>query len=95
MSDYKYTPLNEKFEEIRLITLLPGEFHDDIRINIINAPFSIPKSRPAQRISQEELQNTVSSEWKVFLTLDGRYLFSHREAELSHGRVGPIWEELN
>ncbi|KAF2812494.1 uncharacterized protein BDZ99DRAFT_558523 [Mytilinidion resinicola] len=37
MSDYQYLPLRRDQEEIRLISLLPGTFIDDIRISIHHA----------------------------------------------------------
>lgn len=89
MEQYQYAPLTEN--DIRLVTLLPGQFDDDIEIFIEHAPLEVEQSqkensyestvkkvvtgRDQQRLSVRELQKTVPDGWDVFETREGRIVF--------------------
>ncbi|KAF2093888.1 hypothetical protein NA57DRAFT_68918 [Rhizodiscina lignyota] len=75
MIPYEYSSLRN--EEIRILKLLPGGLDDPIRMTIEHAPLIIPNKtkEPTKRISQEQLQSTLPSDWKVYIAQDGRYIF--------------------
>ena len=68
MPPYAYSKLDSKNHEIRLVTLLPGEFIDPIRITIAHQPFIVEseKRRPIPTLPTEDTA-------RVFL-LDGMSL---------------------
>lgn len=78
MSSFKYTPLRVEDDEVRLMTLMPGGFDDNISIYIFHAllPSARSQAKPnARRLSIKALQQTVPEGWRVRETLEGRYLF--------------------
>jgi hypothetical protein len=80
---YSYTQLAEN--DIRLVTLMPGDYHDEITIRISHTAFKPPKARPARRMNLTELRQTLPSGWNAYETLDNRYLFYW--GELNFGGV--------
>ncbi|KAK4206696.1 heterokaryon incompatibility protein-domain-containing protein [Rhypophila decipiens] len=71
--DYEYGDLNTP-DEIRLLTVLPGEFHDDIVLRISHERLVLPEPQPPL-MSMSQLQETVPPGWEVDQTRDGRFLF--------------------
>ena len=73
---YEYSRLDAE-KDIRLITLLPGEYLDPIRITIFHASLIIPDqpSQPSAWWATESLQTTLPNGWTVFLTCDNTLLF--------------------
>jgi len=64
------------------MTLLPGEFHDDIQIQIQHIPLAtVLKEHQGQRISLEELSKTLPTGWSVYETMGGRYIFEKEDTE--------------
>jgi hypothetical protein len=59
MPRYEYSPLICEKNEIRLLTLLPGDLDDDIRFEISHTPLAAPKELPVQRMSLNELRETI------------------------------------
>ncbi|MCJ1246985.1 hypothetical protein MMC30_004196 [Trapelia coarctata] len=95
MPPYKYSRLDPVTEEIRLISLLPGNFDDPICMTIANTPFIIPDVHPLQRMSKEELQTTVPpTNWTVWETLEGRIIFIY-EPEDEGGSEYTTWTHPN
>ncbi|KAI1741583.1 heterokaryon incompatibility protein-domain-containing protein [Xylaria scruposa] len=75
---YKYTSLDVTKEEIRLVKLLPGDFNDDIHIQIFHQSLKELESPPgdlSKRLSIAELQETLPNDWTVKETIEGQYLF--------------------
>ncbi|KAI0192103.1 heterokaryon incompatibility protein-domain-containing protein [Xylaria flabelliformis] len=75
---YKYTSLDVTKEEIRLVKLLPGDFNDDIRIQILHQSLNELEAPPGdlpKRLSLGELQETLPDDWTVKETIEGQYLF--------------------
>ena len=74
---YHYKPLDSSNGEIRLVTLLPGEFDDDLHAcldSVVLRPSGLEK--PAyDRMSLEDLRQTLPADWNVHETLEGRYIF--------------------
>ncbi|KGO66067.1 Heterokaryon incompatibility [Penicillium italicum] len=76
MASYVYTELQAKLDELRLVFLQPGSYHDVLRCNVVHYPLLEPKSPiKDERLPVSELQKTLSDGWTVDRTLDGRYLF--------------------
>lgn len=74
---YGYKSL-ETAEEARLITILPGQFVDDLQIEIHHALLQLPDATPAQRLHINQLQETLPDEWQIFETIEYKYLFWNR-----------------
>lgn len=72
---YQYKPLNGSTEEIRLVTLLPGEQNERIALRISHTILRVPESTVDQRMVLRDLRETLPAGWWVDKTLDGRYLF--------------------
>jgi hypothetical protein len=76
MAPYTYQELNVSREEIRLISLMPGKADDDIFFSIFHAPLIPPQAkRNSYRPSVEEVEQTLSGDWSVRESLEGRYVF--------------------
>ncbi|TGO11852.1 hypothetical protein BTUL_0100g00310 [Botrytis tulipae] len=80
MAPYKYTQLGRENEEIRLLSLMPGARDDDIFMHIFHVPLIIPilETSEIKRLSLEELQRTLPDNMYAMKTIDGRYIFKHR-----------------
>src|SRR4051794_34941253 len=74
---YQYSKLKNPASDIRLISLHPGDFGDDIRITIYTTSLAEDgqKLRPDTLLRQEELQKTLPADWKVFTTRDDVFIF--------------------
>jgi hypothetical protein len=72
---YQYRPLDPTAGEIRLVYILPGEFHDPIRLIMRHTSFVTPEERVPERQSREELQSSLPEGWDVYETWEHRYLF--------------------
>ena len=72
---YHYSPLQDPLRDIRLITVLPGSFYDDMRIQIHHAKLETKTPRPSMRLSLPEIKKTLPPAWAVTQTQEGRYLF--------------------
>ncbi|EXL76500.1 hypothetical protein FOPG_08773 [Fusarium oxysporum f. sp. conglutinans race 2 54008] len=80
MARYQYSSLDTKADEIRLIKLMPGLPGQKITFKIFHTSVvhgPIAKPKPDPRMEVEELEKTVTKEWIVKETLEGRYLFLH------------------
>jgi len=83
MPPYAYSKLDSKNHEIRLVTLLPGEFIDPIRITIAHQPFIVEseKRRPIPTLPTEEHRKSLPPGWYVFETLEGRWIYNYMNDE--------------
>ncbi|KAI1769417.1 HET-domain-containing protein [Hypoxylon sp. FL1150] len=76
MLRYKYTPLNNLTNEIRLVTILPGKRGDPIRIQITHSPLvPLTNEAKAKHLPLGEIQETLPEGWCAKETLEGRILF--------------------
>jgi len=75
MQPYQYTQLAYQDVDIRLLTLLPGNFDDDLKITVSHVPLVKRRDIPLPGISLEELRRTLPPGWQVEETLEGRYAF--------------------
>lgn len=89
MPQYRYMPLSDN--QIRIISLLPGAFEDDICFSLTHVclePGEIVKT--SKRLSKYELQNSLPESWKVYRTLQGQFLFADdREVEVHEIHPNP------
>jgi Heterokaryon incompatibility protein (HET) len=79
MATYQYSKLVDEAKDIRLITLLPGQVDDEIKVTITHTPLIKPPERPTQRLSLEQVRETLPPGWSVYETTEGRYLFLDHE----------------
>jgi len=79
MENFSYTRLNVELGELRLCTLFPSQFKDEIRIKLTHAALPpLLQSNGSEPLSLlDYLLNTLPSVWRVWKTLEGRYLFKH------------------
>lgn len=78
---YEYSSLNLDRGEIRLMTLLPGEFDDPVRISLHHAVLQIPDNgfHGTGSVDLDTLRKTLPPGWSVELTFEGRVLFFRPE----------------
>lgn len=72
---FKYDPLENVTKEIRLIHLLPGKAHDHLRIDIFSRELVAAKQDRTNRLSRDDIQQTLPAHWDVSQTVEGRLLF--------------------
>jgi hypothetical protein len=72
---YRYEPLDRDAQEIRLLRILPGNFDDELKLEIFHAPLVMPEKAPDTRLDIDELQKTLPEGCNVYKTLEGRYIF--------------------
>lgn len=76
MGEYRYTPLLDKANEIRLVTLLPGLVNDPITIEIDHTPLIPPSRHDSGRFNLSQLRKSLPSGWRVWETLESKFLFA-------------------
>ncbi|CZT00745.1 hypothetical protein WAI453_009163 [Rhynchosporium graminicola] len=79
-SSYAYKPLAEPTKNIRLVTLLPGDGDDQIKLRFSQT--SLERAAIPHR-SGQELKNARSSlpkDWEAYETLEARIIYIHRDA---------------
>ena len=80
MASYQYSKLADATTNIRILTLHPGVFEDDLRASVSHVSL-LEMEPPKQRMSLEELRSTLPPKWRVYETVDTRYIFEHPESE--------------
>lgn len=81
---FRYSRLDVAQQEIRLITLLPGSFDDDIHFRLWHTPLRPVTQRPELcRISPAELQRTLPNGWTAVETSQYQYRYLFEEDETS------------
>ncbi|KAK1756483.1 heterokaryon incompatibility protein-domain-containing protein [Echria macrotheca] len=87
LEPYRYRPLTDPERDIRLLKLCPGELGEPIRISIFHTTLEDePKpKRPPTRMTLGEMTDKLPPGWRVLETIEGRYIFSHRD-------FGRTWE---
>ncbi|OCK81163.1 HET-domain-containing protein [Lepidopterella palustris CBS 459.81] len=70
---YDYSTLSN--QEIRIITLLPGQFDDDIRLTIYQTKLVEPEEQTQVRMTLKELKKTMPPGWAVHETPQLKFVF--------------------
>ncbi|KAF2491615.1 HET-domain-containing protein [Lophium mytilinum] len=86
MARYQYTRLLTGTEEIRVLKLLPGSFHDAIRMELSLVRLVVPELHPVQRMSLKEIRSTLPSTWQAVETVEGDYIFYNSEDDHTYWR---------
>ncbi|KAI1119933.1 heterokaryon incompatibility protein-domain-containing protein [Nemania abortiva] len=86
---YQYAPLEDPFKDIRLATVLPGGYDDDILIRIQHVTLDSETPVPLPRLSIQEIQSTLPKPWVAYETIEGRCLFLRTKA---YGEGDPTWD---
>lgn len=76
LQPYEYCPLQDAGRDIRIVEVLPGQFHDSIRAHIHHAPLVEPPHVADTRMTIPQLQATLPKGWDVSYNPEGRYMFS-------------------
>lgn len=83
MAPYKYSELNAKHDEIRILKLLPGEFSDPLQGQILHVSLRIQEKKPSKLMPIDELQKTLPPDWEVAQTIEGRYVFGNWDVDVT------------
>ena len=75
---YQYRPLENDQDEIRLVTLLPGDFNDQIRLSIHHAPFVRYVDASSKKSDRDRVQAIVPYPWSIEETFDGDILYLNK-----------------
>lgn len=92
MAPYSYSQLSTENQEIRIISLLPGQYEEPIRIVITHESLDFPKiDRPPRSFTQEEIRS-VPDGWTLRETLSGHILYVSLALLYSISGVGYSWK---
>lgn len=73
---YEYQPLDESKLEIRLVTILPGDYDDPLEITLHHVSLDpILPQAPSSVLSLEQLRATLPPGWNAYQTIEERILF--------------------
>lgn len=73
---YAYQNLDESKNEIRLVTIYPGNHDDPLKIALNHVSLDpLPPQPPPKTLSLEKLQETLPPGWNVYQTIEERILF--------------------
>ena len=73
LEEYTHFVLPDPRYRIRLVELLPGDFSDDVRVQIYHSVLVPPDSEDDGRLSLSELQKTMPENWQVYQVLMGGF----------------------
>lgn len=74
MTDFQYSGLADQNVETRLLTVLEGEFDDELRVRISYEALIKPTEQHQSRMCLEQLRKTPLSDWIACEMVKGRYL---------------------
>lgn len=73
---FDYLPLVDPEGDIRTVTVLPGRYEDEIRIEVHHVRLADNRNVPTKaQLSRRELQDTLPQGWYVYETDAGKFLF--------------------
>ncbi|KAH8598663.1 heterokaryon incompatibility protein-domain-containing protein [Bisporella sp. PMI_857] len=77
---YEYKKLAEPTKDVRLVTLLPGEGDERIKLRITQA--TLERSARLHRNGQhlKHARTSLPSDWEAYEALEGRILYIHKDA---------------
>lgn len=81
MHSFSYLPLDVEKKEIRLLTLYPGAFDDNIQFTISHEPFDVDVRKLSEAHVAASLQDTLPAGWSAFETIAGRIIYNYMELE--------------
>ena len=71
LPEHECVPLPEPLSFIRLATILPGEFDDEIRIKLDHHFLKPPLEGKPERLTLAEIRRDMSAGWGAFQTVSG------------------------
>ncbi|KAE9368957.1 hypothetical protein N431DRAFT_382768 [Stipitochalara longipes BDJ] len=88
-SIYEYKKLTEPTKDLRLVTLLPGEGEEHIKLRITHA--SLERSARPYRSDQhlKHARTSLPSDWEAYEALERRILYVHKDAA---GTTSTSWQ---
>ncbi|KAI0096631.1 heterokaryon incompatibility protein-domain-containing protein [Nemania sp. FL0031] len=92
LPSYQYASLQDPSKDIRLATVLPGGYGDDIIIRIQHVTLQSRRPIPSLRLSIQEIQSTLPASWVAHETIEGRCLFLRTKI---YGEGDPTWDHPN
>lgn len=66
---YQYEPLPDPLSFIRLATLLPGDFEDEIAITLDSYMLKPPSRQPPARLTLADIRKDLPRGWEAFQTV--------------------------
>ncbi|KAJ3566576.1 hypothetical protein NPX13_g7083 [Xylaria arbuscula] len=79
---YRYQSLRDGSNEIRLIELLPGDFHEEIAIKMSHACLTNRADEPKRKFDLEHLKSGLPENWGVDMARSGRPIFYRYDPEI-------------
>ncbi len=91
-SIYEYKKLAEPTKDLRLVTLLPGEGNEHIKLRITHA--SLERSARPHRNDQHlnYARTSLPRDWEAYEAIEGRILHIHKGAA---GTISTSWQHPN
>lgn len=74
LDDYEYVPLPDPLSFIRLATLLPGEFDDEIRIKLDHHVLKPPSRARPERLALADIRRDLPAGWEAFQTVSESHI---------------------
>ena len=78
MMTYQYRPLERDQDEIRLVSLLPGNFDDPIQISIHHTSLVPSTNAQSKKANKDQCENIVPYPWSTEETSDGDTLYLNK-----------------
>ncbi|KAF1831409.1 HET-domain-containing protein [Decorospora gaudefroyi] len=75
LPEHEYIPLPDPLSFIRLATILPGEFDDDIRITLDHHVLKPPSRSKPERLNLAEIRRDLPQGWEAFQTITAHKYF--------------------
>jgi len=69
LSDYQHISLPDPQSYIRLLTLLPDKFDNDVRVTIAHHALTPPSGKKPSRVTLAEIRRDLPSDWEAFQTV--------------------------
>ena len=105
MDRYEYKPLDPSSRDIRLVTVLPGQFDDPIHIKISHVELVSPPDTTPKRPPLEDIRKTLPKTWDVYESLERRLVFrnlkdgyctwNHPDPSIARDKYDPVVTEAN
>ena len=88
-SIYEYKKLPEPTKDLRLVTILPGEGDEQIKLRITHAALERSASPRSNDQHLKDARTTLPSDWEAYEALEGRILYIHKDAA---GTISTSWQ---
>ena len=88
MHPYSYSKLNGASQEIRILTLLPGELEEPVWMTITHESLRVDNlERPPRTFTKAE-QDSLPYGWKVLRTMSGRIIYDYTDPSGDYKGIG-------